>query len=51
MTKILNRDPARRCKPVCEWPAEDRGLWEAALLPGDIIDPGPAQGTPSGWRG
>lgn len=40
MTKRLARDPARRCKKLPEWPAQDRALWEAALRPGDIIDPG-----------
>ncbi len=43
MSKILGRDPARRCKPLREWPGQDRALWEAALLPGDIIDPGGAR--------
>ena len=40
MTKILGRDPARRCKRLHEWPAQDRALWEAALQPGDIIEAG-----------
>ena len=43
MTKILSRDPARRCKPLNEWPVQDQHLWQAALLPGDIIDPGGAR--------
>ncbi len=40
MTKVLARDPARRCLPSAEWPAEDRHLWEAALLPGDLLEDG-----------
>jgi site-specific recombinase XerD len=40
MTKILHRDPERRCKPIEEWPARDRALWEAALEPGDLLEDG-----------
>ena len=31
-------DPARRCLPLVDWPEQDRAAWEAAMLPGDIID-------------
>jgi len=40
MTKILQRDPERRCKSLGEWPAVDRDLWQAALLPGDLLEEG-----------
>jgi hypothetical protein len=40
MTKILHRDPDRRCKPLAEWPAIDRTLWQAALVPGDLLEDG-----------
>ena len=40
MTKILHRDPDRRCKPLEEWPTVDRELWRAALIPGDLFDDG-----------
>jgi integrase/recombinase XerD len=42
MTKILGRNPARRCKPVREWPAADRALRALALRAGDVIDEGGA---------
>lgn len=31
-------DPARRCLKIEDWPAADRGAWEAALAPGDLLD-------------
>jgi integrase len=40
MTKILHRDPDRRCKTIEEWPAPDRDLWRAALCPGDLLEEG-----------
>src|SRR5262245_2016497 len=40
MTKILHRDPDRRCKKLDEWPAADRDLWQAALIPGDVLEEG-----------
>jgi site-specific recombinase XerD len=40
MTKILHRDPDRRCKTLDEWPALDRALWQAALVPGDVLEDG-----------
>jgi integrase/recombinase XerD len=40
MTKILHRDPDRRCKGLGEWPEPDRVLWQAALVPGDLLDDG-----------
>jgi integrase/recombinase XerD len=40
MTKILHRDPDRRCKTLGEWPEPDRILWQAALVPGDLLDDG-----------
>ena len=43
MTKILHRDADRRCKPLDEWPAADRALWQAALMPGDLFDDGGAR--------
>jgi integrase/recombinase XerD len=43
MTKILHRDPDRRCKTLEEWPATDRDLWLAALVPGDMLEDGGAR--------
>src|SRR5215472_12147301 len=43
MTKILHRDPDRRCKKLEEWPAADRGLWLAALVRGDVLEDGGAR--------
>ena len=40
MTKILHRDPDRRCKGLEEWPEPDRLLWQAALVPGDLLEDG-----------
>jgi integrase/recombinase XerD len=40
MTKILHRDPDRRCKPLAEWPAPDLARWQAALVPGDLLEDG-----------
>ena len=40
MTKILHRDPDRRCKGLEEWPEPDRLLWQAALVPGDFLEDG-----------
>ncbi len=43
MTRRLARDPARCCLPLAEWPASDRALWQAALTPGDLLEPGGAR--------
>lgn len=43
MTCILGCDPARRRLPVAMWPAPFRQLWEASLVPGDILEPGGAR--------
>ena len=52
------QDPARRCRPVAEWPESDRSAWATAQSAGDILDPGgPAaawaphtrRGVVSGW--
>jgi integrase len=40
MTIDPKRDPARRCRPVDLWPAPDRAAWEAAMLQGDVLEPG-----------
>ncbi len=40
------RDPARRCRPVAEWPELHRRAWELALRPGDRLEPG---GPASRW--
>jgi len=40
MTQILHQDPDRRCKALQEWPEEDRRLWQAALVPGDLLEEG-----------
>lgn len=36
-------DPARRCLPYDEWPAEDRRLWTAAFTPSAWFDRQPPQ--------
>ncbi|MDN3568488.1 hypothetical protein ACFQY5_15435 [Paeniroseomonas aquatica] len=40
MTSVLGRDPARRCRPLAEWPVLDATIWRAALTPGDLLEPG-----------
>jgi integrase/recombinase XerD len=40
MTRILGRDPARRCKQVSEWPEGDRMRRAQALVGGDVIEAG-----------
>ena len=49
MSRLLARDPARRCMRVSEWPAQDRALREKALAVGDIIDGG--AGVLAAYRG
>jgi integrase/recombinase XerD len=49
MTRILHRDPDRRCKTLEEWPAADRHLWQAALVPGDLLEDGGARATHSDY--
>jgi integrase/recombinase XerD len=43
MTKILHRDPDRCCKKLEDWPEPDRRLWQAALVPGDVLEDGGAR--------
>jgi integrase/recombinase XerD len=40
MTLHLHQDPDRRCRPLQEWPEVDRRLWQAALVPGDLLEEG-----------
>ena|SRR5215471_1530109 len=40
MPTIPYQDPDRRCKPLEEWPEEDRAWWQAALVPGDLLQQG-----------
>lgn len=47
MSKNLHRDPDRRCKTLEEWPATDRDLWQAALVPGDVLEDGGARANHS----
>ncbi len=51
MGKALHpyEDPARRCLRVADWPEQDRVAWEAAMMPGDIIDG--TVGAGFHWRG
>ena len=37
---------SNRCVPLAEWPATDQAAWNAALQPGDVLDPG---GVATGW--
>jgi hypothetical protein len=43
MATSFKFDPSRRRKKIAEWPARDREIWTAALLPGDILDEGGAR--------
>jgi integrase len=43
MTGLLHHDPDRRCKALEEWPEVDRRLWQAALVPGDLLEEGGAR--------
>ena len=40
MTTILGRSVDRRCKPVDQWPQRDQLCWQAALQPGNLLEPG-----------
>jgi len=40
------KDPRRRCRPVNEWPEQDRRAWGNAFIAGDVLDPG---GPGAGW--
>ena len=40
------RDPARRCRPVAEWPQTHRHAWTMAVRQGDRLNPG---GPASQW--
>jgi len=40
MTEISSGGAARLCKPVNQWPQEDRLRWQAALQPGDLLEKG-----------
>ena len=37
------RSPERACRKLKDWPQTDRRLWEAALQPGDPLEPGGAR--------
>ena len=37
-----DKDPARRCLRVEEWPAADQRAWRTAIESGDVLDPGGA---------
>ena len=43
MTGILHRDPDRQCKKLEDWPDLDRRLWNAALIPGNLLEDGGAR--------
>ena len=43
MTNILHRDPDRQCKKLEDWPEPDGRLWNAALMPGDLLEEGGAR--------
>jgi hypothetical protein len=40
MTTILHQDPDRRSMPLEEWPAADQAWWQAAHVPGDLLQEG-----------
>jgi integrase/recombinase XerD len=40
MTKISGGSADRRCKPLDQWPQQDRLRWQAALQPGDLLGEG-----------
>jgi integrase len=43
MTNTLHRDPDRQCKKLEDWPDADRKLWNAALMPGNLLEDGGAR--------
>jgi integrase len=45
MTGTFGREraPERACLKAAEWPACDRALWQAAVAPGDLLEPGGAR--------
>jgi integrase len=43
MTDIPHRDPVRQCRKLEDWPDLDRRLWNAALMPGDLLEDGGAR--------
>lgn len=46
LPKSQARSPRRLCLRIEDWPPVDRAAWEAALVPGDIFDPG---GVGAAW--
>ena len=51
MTMTKNKDPARRCVPLDEWPAADRQAWPVAIADGSLLaDAGPAARWRQGTR-
>ena len=49
MSRILGRDPTRRCKRVSEWPEGDRVRRTQALMSGDVIEEGGSLADYSVW--
>jgi integrase len=43
MTNMPHRDPDRLCKKLEDWPDADRKLWNAALMPGGLLEDGGAR--------
>ena len=43
MTNIPHRYPAGQCKKLEDWPDADRQLWNAALMPGSLLEDGGAR--------
>ena len=43
MTNMPHRDPDRLCKKLEDWPDADRKLWNAALMPGNLLEDGGAR--------
>jgi integrase/recombinase XerD len=40
MSGDLKTAPAPRCRPLALWPLPDRNAWDAAMVKGDILEPG-----------
>jgi len=40
MAYDFKSDPTRRCRPIELWPVSDHDIWDAAMVGGDVLEPG-----------